>query len=215
MACDVLRDTFLCRNRDLTGYMVKLPKGAVVYNEWHPAGDVFYVSYTDENGKTWKGWTDRWACYIPDDTITTDGTLDYSDAVKEGFVDLMGYDSKTEYMIWVSRYTQKVIVFQGSKGNWRVIETFQCSSGENNTPTPEGIYEIYSRTGRWNFDYYYVDDVSIFSGGHAFHSILMNYNGTVNDGRVGIPLSHGCIRMLPDDCLYIYNLPMGTRVVVY
>ncbi len=215
VACDVLRDTFICRNQDLTGYMVKLPKGAVVYNEWHPAGDVFYVSYTDPNGKTWKGWTDRWSCYIPDDTITTDGSLDYSDAVKEGFVDLMGYDSKTEYMVWLSRYTQKVIVFQGSKGNWTVIKTFSCSSGENNTPTPEGVYEIYTRTGRWNFDYYYVDDVSIFSGGHAFHTILMNYDGTVYDGRVGIPLSHGCVRMLPEDCLYIYNLPIGTRVVVY
>lgn len=211
VACTVQKDTALYKSTNGTDLIRSLPAGTIVYNEWHPAGDWFYASLEDGT----KGWIPRWDCYIPDDTVTTDGTLDYSKATKEGFVDLMGYDSKTEYLIWVSRYTQKVIVYQGSQGDWEVIQTFPCSSGENNTPTPEGIYEIYDRTGRWNFDFYYVNDVSIFSGGHAFHSILMNYNGSVYDDRVGIPLSHGCIRMLPDDCAYIYDLPEGTRVIVY
>lgn len=215
VACKVEQDTFLCRYQNLTGYMIALPKGATVYNEWHPAGDVFYVSYIDSDGKKWYGWTDRWACYIPDDTVTTNGELDYSVATKEGFVNLMNYDSKTEYLVWLSRYTQKVIVFQGYQGNWKVIKTMPCSSGANNTPTPEGIYEIYDRTGRWNFDQYYANSVSIFSGGHAFHSVLYGYNDELWDGRVGIPLSHGCVRMLNEDCQYIYSLPRYTRVIVY
>ena len=211
VACDVTRDTQIYRYQNLTGYIRDLPKGTVVYNEWHPAGDVFYVSLEDGT----KGWVPRWDCYIPDDTITTDGELDYSKPTKEGFVDLMNYDSKTDYLVWVSRYTQKVIVFTGKQGDWELIKTFPCSSGANNTPTPEGIFEIYDRTWRWNFNYYYVNNVSIFNGGHAFHSILIGYNGAVYDDRVGIPLSHGCIRMLPDDCKYIYGLPMGTRVIIY
>ena len=215
VACTVKYDTFLCGNQNLTNYLCALPKGAIVYNEWHPAGDVLKVTYTDKNGKTWNGWTDRWACDIPDDTITTNGSLDYSDATKEGWIDAKGYDSATEYLVWVSRYTQKVIVFQGSKGNWKVVKTMPCSSGANNTPTPAGSFTIYQRTGRWDFDYYYTSHVSIFNGGHAFHSILYNYDHTVYDDRVGIPLSHGCIRMLVDDCKYIYSLPMGTRVIVW
>lgn len=211
VACDVTRDTQIYRYQNLTGYIRDLPKGTVVYNEWHPAGDVFFVSLEDGT----KGWVPRWDCYIPDDTITTDGELDYSKPTKEGFVDLMNYDSKTDYLVWVSRYTQKVIVFTGKQGDWELIKTFPCSSGANNTPTPEGIFEIYDRTWRWNFNYYYVNNVSIFNGGHAFHSILIGYNGAVYDDRVGIPLSHGCIRMLPDDCKYIYGLPMGTRVIIY
>lgn len=211
VACDVTRDTQIYRNQNLTGYIRDLPKGTVVYNEWHPKGDVFYVSLEDGT----KGWVPRWDCYIPDDTVTTDGELDYSKPTKEGFVDLMNYDSKTDYLVWVSRYTQKVIVFTGKQGDWELIKTFPCSTGANNTPTPEGIYDINDRTWRWNFDYYYVNNVSIFSGGHAFHSILIGYNGAVYDDRVGIPLSHGCVRMLPDDCKYIYDLPMGTRVVIY
>ena len=215
VACTVLRDTFLCANQNLTNYLVALPKGSIVYNEWHPAGDVFKITYTDKNGKTWSGWTDRWACDIPDDTITTNGSLDYSDATKEGWVDAHGYDSATDYLVWISRYTQKVIVFQGSKGNWKVVKTMPCSSGANNTPTPAGSFTIYSRTGRWNFDNYYASNVSIFNGGHAFHSILYNYDNTVYDDRVGIPLSHGCIRMLVEDCKYIYSLPLNTRVIVW
>ena len=211
VACTVQRATAIYKNQNFTGYLRELPVGTTVYNEWHPSGDAFYVSLKDGT----KGWVPRWDCDIPDDTVTTDGDLDYSKATKEGFVDLRGYDSKTDYLVWVSRYTQKVIVFQGKKGDWEVIRTFPCSSGANNTPTPEGIYTINGRTWRWNFDYYYVDNVSIFSGGHAFHSILIDYGGNVFDGRVGIPLSHGCVRMLPDDCRYIYSLPMETRVIVY
>lgn len=211
VACTVQRATALYKNQNLTGYLRALPAGTTVYNEWHPAGNAFFVSLADGT----KGWVPRWDCYIPDNTVTTDGKLDYSKATKEGFVDLRGYDSRTSYLVWVSRYTQKVMVYQGKKGDWELIRTFPCSSGANNTPTPAGVYSINSRTRRWYFDNYYVNDVSVFNGGHAFHTILLDYGGGVYDGRVGIPLSHGCVRMLPDDCAYIYGLPMGTCVVIY
>lgn len=209
--CTVKRATAIYKNRDFTGYIRSLPAGTIVYNQYHPDNNTLYVSLGDG---TW-GWVPRWDCYIPDDAVTTDGKLDYSKATKEGFVDLCNYNSKTDYLIWVSRYTQKVMVFQGKQGAWKLIRTFPCSTGSNDTPTPQGIFEIFSRTQRWNFSYYYVNNVSIFNGGHAFHTILLDYGGGVYDGRVGIPLSHGCIRMLPEDCKYIYNLPMNTRVVVY
>lgn len=208
--CSARYDTALYANKNLTGYIRSLPEDTIVYNEWYPAGNAMFVSCSD--GKS--GWVDRWDFYISE-SRTTDGTLDYSDAVKEGFVDLRHYDSETEYLVWCSRYTQKVIVLQGRKDHWKVIRTFPCSTGSNFTPTPVGTYSIYARTWRWEFDYYYVNRVSIFNGGHAFHTILFDYDGDIYDGRVGIPLSHGCVRMRPADCQYIYELPMGTRVVIY
>lgn len=211
VACPILRETPIFTNQNLTGYIKHIPAGEIVYNEWHPAGSVTFVSCKDGT----RGWINRWDCHIPDDEVFVDPSLDYSKAVKEGFVDMSGYDSATEYLVWVSRYTQRVMVYQGQKGDWELIKTMLCASGENNTPTPEGIYEISARTGRWNFDYYYVNNVSIFSGGHAFHSVLYNYDGSVYDDRVGQPLSHGCIRMTVEDCNYIYNLPEHTRVIVY
>ena len=209
VACTLKWDSALYSNNNLTGWIRALPKGTVVYNEWHPNGQI-YVTCADGV----KGWVDRSACYITDDA-TTDGSVDYSKATKEGFVDLQGYDSATEYLIWVSRYTQKVLVFQGHKGNWELIRTFPCSTGSNETPTPEGIFEIYDRPWRWNFSSYYVTNVSVFNGGHAFHTVPYAYDGSLYDGRVGIPLSHGCVRMRLEDCAYIYALPMHTRVVIY
>ena len=63
----------------------------------------------------------------------------------------MNYDSKTDYLVWVSRYTQKVIVFTGKQGDWELIKTFPCSTGANNTPTPVGILQSMCSTGVVSF----------------------------------------------------------------
>lgn len=130
-------------------------------------------------------------------------------------MDYLGYDSETDYLIWVSRYTQKVMVFQGSARNWTLIRTFPCGSGSNTTPTPPGAFRTEYRNTRWDYGGYYVGMPTIFNGGHAFHTVLLNYDGSYYNGTVGRPLSHGCVRMLPDDCRFIYELPLHTRVVVY
>lgn len=207
--CTLLRDTAIYENRDYTGYIRTLPGGTVVYNEYHP-DRAMHITCADG---TW-GWIDSYACDISGSAVT-DGALDYSKATKEGFVDLNGYKSATPYLVWVSRYTQKVNVFCGTQGDWELIHTFPCSSGSNDTPTPMGVFSITSRDPMWYFDTYYVKNASSFNGGHAFHTVTYNYDGSLLDGRVGLPLSHGCVRMYPADCSYIYSLPYYTCVVVY
>ncbi|MBO2527422.1 MAG: hypothetical protein CW335_04475 [Clostridiales bacterium] len=210
--CTVEKDTALYQYEGGGGWIRNLPKGTIVYNEFHPAGSWFYVACTDGT----RGWVPRWDCYIPDDPPgATNGSIDYSDATKEGFVDLHGYGSKTNYLVWVSRYTQKVIVFTGSKENWKVYKTFPCSSGANNCPTPVSVTEIYLSGDQWNFDSYYVTNVTLFNSDIAFHSILFNYDGSVFDGTLGYPASHGCIRMTLADSAFMETLPLGTTVVVY
>ena len=215
--CDVEVDTALYSDQYLTNRIGEVPAGTTVYNEFHPAGDSFQISYTDASGNYRTGWVYRWDCFIPDEeVITWDSELDYSDAVKEGFVNLNHYASQTEYLIWISRYTQRVVVYTGSKDNWTVHKTFMCSSGANNTPTPQGVYEVEAHFGHWYFDYYMVYNATGFWGDTAFHSTLYNFDGSHFDERVGIPLSHGCIRMNDEDAEYIYDeIPFGTTVVVY
>ncbi len=188
-----------------------LPVGTVIYNEWRPHSNWFYASTQDGT----YGWVYIPHCSFSATEPTTNGTLDYSEGTKEGFVNLRGYGSKTEYLIWVSLYTQKVMVFQGHAGHWELITTFPCSSGDNGTPTPLGAYEVRTHTDRFNFDEYYAKYPTIFNGDHAFHTILYRYDGSVYDGILGEPRSHGCIRMKDDDCLYIYGLPKGTCVIIY
>ncbi len=145
----------------------------------------------------------------------TDSSVDFSTAAKENYINQAGYSSDTQYLLWISRYTQRVNVFQGSKGKWKLIKTFLVSTGGNETPTPAGSYRTYYHENQWTWSSYYVNTITGFYNGHAFHTILKSPNGGYYDSRVGIPLSHGCIRMQEADCNYIYNLPLYTRVVVY
>jgi len=206
----IFRRAPLYEDREMQKELRVLEVGDTVYFEYHPS-DRVYVSLEDGT----KGWVMRYACGWTENLVTTDGNLDYSEPVKEGFVNLQEYESKTDYLIWISKYTQKVMVFEGEQGAWDLIRTFPCATGSNETPTPAGVYEIFKRTDQWDFSDHCVRDVSIFNGGHAFHTVLLNFDGTFYNRHVGEPISHGCVRMLLDDAKYIYNLPMETCVVVY
>lgn len=127
------------------------------------------------------------------------------------------YSSSTEYCILVNRSTHKVGVFQGWQGNWNCIQYWECSDGAPSTPTVEGVFRVGSRG-------FYFDSGSArcfwytqFHGNYLFHSVLYNkYNGTLMDGRLGLPLSHGCVRMQIQNAKWIYDtIPSGTTVVVY
>ena len=188
-----------------------LPAGTVVYNEWRPHASWFYAS--TQKGEY--GWVYIPHCKYSASEPTTNGKLDYPTATKEGFVNLRGYVSKTDYLVWVSLYTQKVLVFQGYRDNWKLIKTFPCSSGAEAHPTPLGAYEIHHQGSGFYFDDYFVKYTTIFNGDHAFHTIPYNYDGSVNDGTLGTPRSHGCIRMKDADALFVHKLPLGTTVIIY
>ena len=54
-----------------------------------------------------------------------------------------------------------------------------------------------------------------FCGNYLFHSVTY-YQNTFNimDGRFGMNLSHGCVRLQIDNAKWIYdNIPSGTKVV--
>ena len=210
--CYAQRDTSLFQSKGGSGYIMTIPKGTLVYNEYWPSGSFMYVSTTSGQ----RGWVNRYNFFIDGDNASYDGSLDYSEGTKCGFVNLRGYSSPTGYLIWVSRYTQKVIIYTGYKGNWKVLKTFPCASGSVYTPTPEGIYSVYDKTWMWDFNAYMVTNVTLFNGGMAFHSYLLNYDGSDYYNALGRPMSHGCIRMNPADAAFIYNsIPRQTTVIVY
>lgn len=126
------------------------------------------------------------------------------------------YSSSTSYLILVNRSTHKVGVFAGRQGSWNCIQYWDCSDGAPSTPTVEGIFKVGIRG--YYFDsgasrcYWYTQ----FKGNYLFHSVLYNKNGTLRDGRLGMPLSHGCVRLNINNAKWIYDtIPSGTTVVVY
>ncbi len=126
------------------------------------------------------------------------------------------YSSPTPYLLMVNRSTHKVGVFQRGAGGWEFVHYWDCGDGAPGTPTVEGVFSVGSKG--YYFDsgaarcYWYTQ----FRGNYLFHSVLYNKNGTLMDGRVGMALSHGCVRLLIENAKWIYDtIPGGTTVVVY
>ena len=129
----------------------------------------------------------------------------------------MGYESDTDYLIWVSLYTQKVNVFSGKKGEWKLEQSYDCSSGKNETPTIVGSYKIQGQDERWDLGSTYVAPVLVFNGGAAFTSQpYYTEDGELADDTIGAPASGGSIRLQARDIAWVSeNIPDGTTVIIY
>ena len=143
------------------------------------------------------------------------GDIKYTDKTVE-YINSLNFESKTRYFIWVDLKNFKVNIFVGSKNNWRLIKSYECTIGKKSTPTPTGTYEVgikglYFGVEKGYKCWYYTQ----FKGNYLFHSIIYNLDGTVKDGRLGKALSDGCIRLNKVNAKWIYdNVPEGSKVVI-
>ena len=125
--------------------------------------------------------------------------------------------SNTNWLILVDTKANKVAVYSGSKGNWTEKKYWSCTSGAAGTPTVKGYFTVQSKGLSFGSGYtcwYYTQ----FYGNYLFHSILYNPGSqtSVQDGRLGINASHGCVRLSLANAKWIYdNIPRGTKVYVY
>lgn len=128
-----------------------------------------------------------------------DGNYDYSQSVKEGFVNSKNIQSKTDYLVWISQYTARVNIFKGSVGKWKLVKTFRCGLGL--TGSPKGTYKMYSKT-RWSYEGL---PMILWYLQNSFHSML--------GAAVGQTSSEGCIRCPADGLMYLYDtVPLNTTV---
>lgn len=147
------------------------------------------------------------------------GNTDYTSTEKTIFVNAKGYSSQTQYLLWVSRSAQKVNVFEGSQGNWKLIHVFDCATGAASTPTPVGVTYVTYKQTNWTTENYTCRPIVRFypNTGYAFHSRLYYPNtNKLKDASMGFPVSHGCVRMMDEGINWIYNnVPVKTTVVIY
>ena len=140
----------------------------------------------------------------------------YSDQLQGMINKANNYSSSTPYIAIVDRNAHKVSIMNGKQGHWVPIKYWDCANGKASTPTVSGIFKIQNRG-------YYFDSGNSrcfwwtqFYGNYLFHSILCNKDGSIQDGRVGMALSHGCVRLEIENAKWIYdNLPRDTTVVIY
>lgn len=133
----------------------------------------------------------------------------------EKFVNDRSIISDTDYLIWVSKSNFKVNVFCVNNGNWKYVKDIDCSIGAKNTPTVTGEFVYHQQQPRWQYDGYYVGPIMRFYKGYAIHTTLINNNGTDRDARVGKMISHGCVRVRPNDMQWLVDyIPLNTKVYV-
>ena len=129
-------------------------------------------------------------------------------------INRMNVSSRTNYMVWVSLSEYKVRLYEGRQNHWKPILEAPCAIGAPGTPTVTGSFEYNYKT-RWDYGSYYVGPCLVFYRGYALHSVLLNNNGTEYDGRVGVKISHGCVRLKKNDIDFIANtIPVGTRIYI-
>lgn len=148
-----------------------------------------------------------------------DVCMSESPIVKEYYMNLpvnrWGISSRTNYMVWIDKSDFRVRVYQGSKGKWEEIKSFPCAIGAPGSPTITGSFEYEYRMPQWSYSGYYVGPCLVFYGNYAMHSTLIQYNGVPYDDRVGVMISHGCVRLHKSDIDWLdRNLPQKSRIYI-
>lgn len=133
-------------------------------------------------------------------------------------INTLNIESNTSYLIYVNLNDQKTYVYEGSSNNWTLEKDFPCSSGIESEATPKGVYTI---TGRG--DWFYSDEYEQggkywvqFWGDYLFHSLPYDETqNTIVDYTLGVPASHGCIRLAVEDSKWLFeNMPDDTKVII-
>ena len=130
-------------------------------------------------------------------------------------VNSWGLTSRTNYLVWIDKSEFRVRVYTGYKDNWIEKKSFPCAIGAPMSPTPTGSYEYQYRMSHWDYldEGYYVGPCLVFYGNYALHSTLQSYRGGAFDDRVGVMISHGCVRLRKADIDWLdNNLPVGSRI---
>lgn len=146
----------------------------------------------------------------------------YDEVVYNAMSTIQNCSSNTNYCIAVDRGNTRTIIFSGSRGNWTPVQNWLAAVGAPSSATPSGNYTIWGRG--YSFDgalggtpytcYYWTN---FLDNVYLFHSIPY-HQGTwnVQDDRLGVKASHGCVRLATDNAKWIYdNIPDGTFVCIY
>ncbi|WP_447406015.1 L,D-transpeptidase family protein [Clostridium perfringens] len=152
-------------------------------------------------------------------TARTAPVMEYYKKLNEDTINQFDITSNTNYLAFVNIAEQKTYVYEGSKNDWTLDKTFTCSTGIEGKETPVGVFTVQNRAP-WFFSpkygqggKYYVQ----FMGNYLFHSIPFDSDKTtVSDPTLGVPASHGCIRLSVEDSKWLYdNVQNGSKIIIY
>ena len=125
--------------------------------------------------------------------------------------------SKTDYILWVDLSRIRLYVLEYADEGWQVIRSLPCTVGDAAHPTPSGRFEISYKCASIGKESLYLCRYALcFYGGYMFHSVLFDWGGSeIIDGRMGMRISHGCVRLRQEDSRWLYeSIPIGSTVFI-
>lgn len=127
-----------------------------------------------------------------------------------------GIGSSTPWLIVIDTWNNVLGVYSGSWGNWRLTQSWICSTGLPGSPTIKGLYSMGIRGYSFGsgFSCYWYTQIR---GDYLIHS-LPYYQGTnrLMENTLGRPGSAGCVRLDINNAKWIYDhIPAGTAIYIY
>ena len=158
-----------------------------------------------------------------DEYLATDYYIDNAQTTSTSLLqnlntETLNIESNTPYFVYVNLNAQKTYVYGGSSNNWTLEKEFDCSTGIESEATPKGVYTVTGR-GDWFYSDQYEQGGKYwvqFWGDYLFHSLPYDESqSTIVDYTLGVPASHGCIRLAVEDSKWLFdNMPDDTKVII-
>jgi len=209
---EIVQDGAIYRDKMLRFEVARVSQGDIV-EIWEDFSEKIYRVDTGDA----QGWINARHLKIPED-VSTDMSVASSNQL-EAFANEKSFESKTKHLLMVDIARQKLYIFEGKIGAWVLVNSFDCSTGTNTSPTTRGSFSLKDR-GEWFYSYRLESGAKYwirFNGHYLFHSIPMDKHKNILKGEdvVGIRRSNGCVRLLIEDMRWIYeNISDGAAVVI-
>ena len=175
-------------------------------------GDWSKVIYNDEEG------------YVFSYYLTFDGNKNDRWNYKYFYVDMTEFVNSnkirsTSTFLLVTNLKERLtyVFIRDNNNTWKQLYKWECTIGKPSTPTITGVFFINGRKPYFGTSQYRVKYATRIKHAYYYHSILYNSTGKyVTDGRLGMALSHGCIRLATENAKWIYeNIPDNTTVFIH
>lgn len=138
----------------------------------------------------------------------------YTDMTK--FVNDNKIKSPTTNLITTDLKNKLTYIFEKNyDGSWKLLYKWSCTVGKPSTPTIRGTFYVSGRKPYFGSDIYRVKYATRIRGSYYYHSILFNAAGTeIIDDRLGMALSHGCVRLATENARWIYNNVLDKTTII-
>lgn len=175
-------------------------------------GDWSNVIYNDKEGYIF-------TYFLSDDGNPPEGyDFTYFDTDMLRFVNDNNIKSPTVNLITTNLKNKQTFVFEKDDNqNWVLLYQWVSTIGKPATPTIKGTFYVNGRKPYFGSDTYRVKYATRIRGSYYYHSVLFDAQGNeIIDDRLGMALSHGCVRLAVENAQWIYdNILDSTTIIIY